>query len=60
MLSSLLSQFKGKDAAYMYRINQLLEVVIMLLPAVSLRHLDLKRANGYLAKAKGSLGIDQK
>lgn len=49
-----------KEATYMHRINQLLEVLIMLLPAVSLRHLDVKRANEYLAKAKNSLGIEEK
>lgn len=49
-----------REAAYMFRINRLLEVVIMLLPAVSLRHLDVKRANEYLAKAKESLGIEEK
>lgn len=48
-----------QGASYMHRINQLLEVVIMLLPAVSLRHLDIKRADGFLDKAKESLGIKQ-
>lgn len=50
---------KKKDNSYMHRINQLLEVVIMLLPAVSLRHLDIKRADGFLKRAKESLGIEQ-
>lgn len=42
---------------YMHRVNQLLEVVIMLLPAVSLRHIDVDSANQHLKKAKMQLGI---
>lgn len=45
-------------STYMYRINQLLELVIAILPAVSLRRLWTSEANRYLEETKDILDLN--
>lgn len=48
---------KNKVYGQMFAINQLLEVIIMILPAISLRHLGVEAARKFVGQAKRVLGI---